>query len=454
MLAERDFYRVEDFIAKEGFTQMRILFIAPNPPSRIRVRSYGFLSQLRHQHQVTLLVQISSSQELADAEALQRQGYEVITVHELQYQAMLRCGMALFGSRPLQVAYANSERFLQAARHLCTQRSFDVIHVEHLRGIASVGKLAQKYPLVWDAVDCISLLFQQTAKAGHSLPVRTMASLEYRRTQQYEAGLLKQLRHVVTISERDRQALLDLHYTQAHSIETNDEDRTGSIHVIPSGVDLAYFHPVKQKRIPYNIVFSGKMSYHANVAAALYLYNDIMPLVWEQQPQATLTLVGSKPPKALQRLASDRRVNVTDYVEDIRPYIQMAQVMVSPMVYSVGLQNKVLEAMALGTPTVVTTPSAKALKAFPGTDILLANSAQEFAEAILLLFNEPELHEKMSIHGQRYVKQQHDWRVATEQLVTVYQQSIASFASTISSQEIFAYSHHIKDNIHVSSLKN
>ena len=420
---------------------MRILFIAPNPPSRIRVRSYGFLSQLRHEHQVTLLVQISSSQELADAEALQRQGYEVIAVHEFHHKALLRCGMALFGSHPLQVAYANSERFLQAARHLCTQRSFDVIHVEHLRGIASVSELAQKYPLVWDAVDCISLLFQQTAKAGHSLPVRTMASLEYKRTQQYEAALLKQLRHVVTISERDRQALLDLRYLQAPVIEMNDKDRTGSIHVIPSGVDIEYFHPVKQKRIPYNIVFSGKMSYHANVAAALYLYNDIMPLVWEHQPQATLTLVGSKPPQALQCLANDSRVNVTGYVDDIRPHVQMAQVMVSPMVYSVGLQNKVLEAMALGTPTVVTAASAKALKALPGTDILLAHSAQEFADAILLLFNNPELHEKMSRNGQHYVKQHHDWHVATEQLVSVYQQSIANSASTVASQEIFAYSH-------------
>ncbi len=422
---------------------MRILFIAPNPPSRIRIRSYGFLSQLRHEHQVTLLVQISSAQELTDAEALQQQGYEVITVRESQRQSVLRSGMALFGSHPLQVAYAKSERFLQVARHLCAQRSFDVIHVEHLRGIASVGELAQNYPLVWDAVDCISLLFQQTAKAGHSLPVRTMASLEYRRTQHYEAAMVKQLPHVVTISERDRQALLDLYNIRPYMTKQNDKHSCIDIYVVPSGVDLAYFHPVKQKRSPYNIVFSGKMSYHANVATALYLYNEIMPLVWKQQPQATLTLVGSKPPKSLQRLASDARVNVTGYVDDIRPYIQMAQVMMSPMVYSVGLQNKVLEAMALGTPTVVAAQSAKALKALHGSDLLVANSAREFAEATLLLLSEPALHKKISSNGRSYVEQHHDWRVATEQLVAVYQQAIASqpnTVSTIPSQENFAYS--------------
>lgn len=404
---------------------MRVLFIVPYPPSRIRIRSYGFLSQLRHKHEVTLLVQVSSAQELADVEALQKQGYEVVVVRESRQQSMLRSGTALLGSSPLQVAYAKSERFLQVAQQLCVQRTFDVIHVEHLRGIASVEQLASNYPLVWDAVDCISLLFQQTAKYGHSLPIRAMATLEHKRTQRYETAMLKHLPYIVTISERDRQAMLNLYHAQMDTVKRVGEDVDVSIDVVSSGVDLAYFYPVEQELSPYNIVFSGKMSYHANVAAALYLYNEIMPLVWKQQPEVTLTLVGSNPPKSLQRLVNDPRVNVTGYVDDIRPYVRNAQVMVSPMVYSVGLQNKVLEAMALGTPAIVAAQSAQALKALHGSDFLVAHSTQEFAEATLLLLNDPELRKKISQNGRHYVEQNHNWSVAAEQLVSVYQQAIA-----------------------------
>src|SRR5207302_10340666 len=137
----------------------------------------------------------------------------------------------------------------------------------------------------------------------------------------------------------------------------------------------------------------------ANVATALYLYQQVMPLIWQQQPEATLTIVGSNPPKVLQALTSDPRVEVTGYVDDLRSYVGQAEIMLSPMVYSVGIQNKVLEAMALGTPVIVATKAAAALDVLPGQDLLVAGSAQEFAEAALRLMNEPELRTSLSEHG-------------------------------------------------------
>src|SRR2546421_1161019 len=139
-------------ISREG-DNMRILFVTPYPPSRIRVRGYGFLTQLSQEHEVTIVTQCASEQELADVMALRSQGQEVVVVQESKRQAALRSGFALFGSHPLQVAYACSLRFRQAVQNLCSRRSFDVVHVEHLRGIASVEWIAHTHPLVWDAVD-------------------------------------------------------------------------------------------------------------------------------------------------------------------------------------------------------------------------------------------------------------------------------------------------------------
>ena len=405
---------------------MRILFVTPYPPSRIRVRGYGFLTQLQREHDVTIVTQCSSEQELADIEALRNQGYEVLVVQESRRQSMLRTGLALFSSTPLQVAFVRSMRFAQAVQDLCTQRNFDVVHIEHLRGIASMEQVARTQPVVWDAVDCISLLWKQTIIAGPNLPVRAMALLEHQRTRRYEARMLGLLRHIVVTSERDRQALIELCRTQTKDILHSDEEPGADMHVLPNGVNLEYFRPMQQERRRFNLVFSGKMSYHANVATALYLYQQIMPLIWQHRPEATLTIVGSKPPKTIQQLANDPRVEVTGYVNDIRPYLARAEVMLSPMVYSVGIQNKVLESMAMGTPVVVAAQAAAALAAHPGRDLLLAQSAQEFAEATLSLLDNAELHSTLSQCGRNYVEQHHDWHTVTNRLVGVYQQAIAA----------------------------
>ena len=286
-------------------------------------------------------------------------------------------------------------------------------------------QLVRTLPLVWDAVDCISLLCKHTKVAGPSLRVRMVARLEHERTQRYEASLLSELQHVVVTSERDRQAMIELHRRQTGDLPGSDEVSGVDVSVLPNGVDLDYFHPMPQERRRFNIVFSGKMSYHANVATALYLYQQIMPLVWGQLPEATLTIVGSKPPKALQLLARDPRVEVTGYVHDMRPYIRRAEVMLSPMVYSVGIQNKVLEAMALGTPVIVATQAAEALEAHPGRDLLVAGTAGEFANETLRLMRDAELHAKLVQHGRRYVEEHHNWRKVTSGLVDIYQRAAA-----------------------------
>lgn len=405
---------------------MRILFVTPYPPSRIRVRGYGFLTQLQREHEVTVMAQCSSDAELANVEVLRTQGYEVVVVQESKKQAVLRSGMALFRSHPLQVAYARSARFTQAVQQLCQERTFDVVHVEHLRGIASLEPLAGSYPLVWDAVDCISLLFKHAISAGPSLSVRTIARLDHKRTQRYEARMLNLLPHVVVTSAHDRQSMIELRRLHEGDVTSSDETLGSGIGVLPNGVDLDYFQPMQSERRRGNVVFSGKMSYHANVATALYLYQQIMPLIWQQRPEVTLTIVGSKPPKAIQNLARDPRVEVTGYVEDIRSYVRRAEVMLSPMVYSVGIQNKVLEAMALGTPVVVAAQAAAALGAQHGRDLLVAESAHEFAKATLRLLDDNELRATLSQYGRSYVEQHHNWQALTSRLVDVYQRAIAT----------------------------
>ena len=152
-------------------------------------------------------------------------------------------------------------------------------------------------------------------------------------------------------SSEDRAALQEL------TARYGGADEVKLVEVLPNGVDLNYFAPQNLPRQGETIVFSGKMSYHANVASVLYLVHEIMPIVWRERPSVGLWVVGQSPTRAVQALARDERVKVTGFVPDLRPYLAQAAVAVSPIRYGVGIQNKVLEAMAMGTP-VVTSPRA------------------------------------------------------------------------------------------------
>ncbi len=384
------------------------------------MRAYGVIRSLAREHDVTILTQVTSQQELHDKEALERQGHRVVTVAGSKLRALRQCAVALLGTEPLQVAYARSSLFLRQAQALCAQQHFDVIHVEHLRGIASMRPLARDYPLVWDAVDCITRLWEQAAIAGPDLALRKVAFLEQKRTARYEGRLIQDLPHITAISEADGEALLRSACPLSQTVAENDLRQ--KITIVPNGIDLDYFCVQPSEYRTYNLVFSGKMSYHANVAAVHYLYREIMPLVWRVQPAATLTIVGSRPPKSIQRLAADSRVEVTGFVEDIRPYIRHAHVVVCPTVYSVGQQNKALEAMALAAPVVLSAQSAASLQTRAGTDLLIAHTAREFADHVLHLFDDENLRESLGNNGRQYVERSHNWPVITERLVALYRQ--------------------------------
>src|SRR5205807_2428662 len=123
--------------------------------------------------------------------------------------------------------------------------------------------------------------------------------------------------------------------------------------VIPNGVDMEHFQPDAERQPP-SLVFSGKMSYHANVTAVLYFVREILPRVRAVEPHVRLRIVGSNPPPEIRRLATDPLITVTGYVPDVQEAVRGAAVAVCPVTVKVGIQNKVLEAMAMGLPVVST----------------------------------------------------------------------------------------------------
>jgi sugar transferase (PEP-CTERM/EpsH1 system associated) len=404
--------------------KMRILYITPYVPSLIRVRPYNLIRSLaqRGQH-ITLLSVSSSAQEEKGANRLTEWCQRVETVPVSHTRSLWSCVKALpQPGLPLQAVYSFSPRMQKRIQTLLKEEQFDLVHVEHLRG-GHFGTVVAGVPKVYDAVDCISLLFEKALHSAPSLASRLIAWLDLGRTRRYEGRLINQYDKVLVTSPQDREALLELD----GRFPKQDEEK--KITVLPNGVDLEYFAFADGDREPETLIFSGKMSYHANVAAVSHLTQEVMPLIWAKRPGVKLEIVGNNPPQTVCALAKDEQVCVTGFVPDLRPYLARATVSVSPMQYSVGIQNKVLEAMATGTPVVASSQACSALKVRDGTHLLVADDPVTFAEQVLRLLDDFALRREMAINGRNYVEERHDWQAIAGNLENIYVEVVDKWQS-------------------------
>ncbi len=405
---------------------MRILYLVPYVPAPIYVRPYQILRTLaRRGHRITLFTLVSRPEERPALADLEAQGIRVRALPLPRWRSLWNAARALPADTPLQAVYCRHPGMYRALDEACAASNgfipFDVIHVEHLRGVQYALYLRERcpdVPVIWDSVDCISYLFRQAAEQSRSFFGQWVTRLEVGRTARYEKRLLHHFDHILVTSRNDRQAYEALLPPGvAHT----------PLHIIPNGVSLDDFYPAEGgERSARTLVVSGKMSYHANITMVLNLVERIMPLVWRERPEVRLQIVGKDPPPKIQALAAERRIEVTGTVPHVRPYLQRAAVAVAPLAYGAGIQNKVLEAMACGTPVVCTPQAVSALEVEPGRHLLVGETPEEFAAAVLSLLASPQRRAAIGMAGHDYVERYHRWDSIAARLEGIYQQAQAA----------------------------
>ena len=392
---------------------MNILFVVPYVPSLVRVRPYNLIRSLADRgHQVTVFTVWVNEQDQELIEDLRQYVYEVKALPMPAWRSLWNCLPALFSGDPLQTSYSWDSNLLS---HLSGSAPYDVVHVEHLRG-ARYGlqlKANTNLPVVWDSVDCISHLFKQAAAKSNDMKSRLRSMFELKRTEKYEGWLLDKFNHILVTSSVDKEALLSLKPDGKHA---------APISVIPNGVDIDTFRPdATIEPDTSTIVISGKMSYHANISMVMHLFHDIMPHVWAKRDDARLLIVGKDPTREVQALDSHPMVTVTGTVPEIRPYLCQATLAVTPITYGAGIQNKVLEAMACGTPVVTTSQAVSAIHVVPGRDLLVADKSETFADAIVSLLNDSNYRHQLGDAGRTYIENHHLWTMSAERLEKIYE---------------------------------
>lgn len=401
---------------------MRLLFVLPYVPTPVRRRPFEILRTLSSRgHGLTLACLQERQEEDETVRELERMGIAVRVQRITRARRLANLALASLRRWPLQAGY---DRHPALARDLSVLASkpgsFDAVHVEHLRGASYGLALRDRLPVLWDAVDSISRLFEQAQRHAADRRTRAVAALELPRTRRFEAHAVRAFSQIVATSREDANALRALALSSVGSFEDDVQ-----VAVVPNGVDLSAFRPPElPRRDPATILMTGKMSYHANVAGAHHLVNEVMPLVWASAPEARVVLAGAAPARSLRELELRHPglVDVTGAVPDLLPMLQTATVSAAPMPYGVGIQNKVLEAMACATPVVARSEVVSDLTVQPGQELLVGRDAPAMANGILGLIRSPERAAQIGQSGRRYVERCHGWADVAGQLECLYQE--------------------------------
>jgi sugar transferase (PEP-CTERM/EpsH1 system associated) len=187
----------------------------------------------------------------------------------------------------------------------------------------------------------------------------------------------------------------------------------GSVHAVTNGVDLDYFTPHLEKGGPC-CAFVGALDYPPNVDAVTWFCREVWPELHRRRPQARLLLIGRRPVPAVTEAASLPGVELFRDVPDVRPYLARAAVAVAPLRLARGVQNKVLEALAMGKAVVASPPALAGLRARPGEQLLTATGAGEWVAELDRLLGDGELRDRLGRAGRQYVEQHHRWDVCLE----------------------------------------
>lgn len=254
----------------------------------------------------------------------------------------------------------------------------------------------QQTPKVVDLVDVDSQKWLDYASASRG-PRAWLYQVEGHRLRRLEAEIPDWAQAVTLVSPAEA----DLYRRFRDS---------ASVHAIGNGVDLEAFQPrPASTEAERGLVFVGALDYRPNVDAACWFCQEVWPALRDRVPGVSLALVGRQPTLAVQRLAGRDGIELVGQVPDVRPYVASAAVAIAPLRIARGVQNKVLEAMAMGKAVVASPQALEGLQASPGVHALAASNPAEWVEALASLLSNAESRQSLGTAARRYVEEQHDW---------------------------------------------
>ena len=372
-----------------------------------KIRTYNMLKGLKLDHEITYLTLDDGAADAVERKQAFEYCDELVCVpHQSRekftagfYSELL---FNLASPLPYAIKKYDSPLMRREIRQRAEAGKFDLVVCDFLAPAANVP---------FD-LECPTLLFQHNVEAMiwkryyevQNNPLKkSYLYTQWRKMRAFERNMCRRFDSVVAVSNDDCEQMMN-----EYGVE--------SIFDVPTGVDTSFFRPSEnQQPSPHNIVFTGSMDWLPNEDAISYFTEKIMPRIRQAIPDVTLTVVGRNPYPSLLELAKrDRSIEVTGRVSDVRPYIERATAYVVPLRIGGGTRLKIYEAMAMEKAIISTTIGAEGLPVIDGVELLLADTAESFAEAVIRVLSDKALASELGDRAAATVRAKFGWeRVAT-----------------------------------------
>ena len=382
---------------------MRVLFLSqrvPYPPNRgDKITTWRLIERMQRSHEVRVVAFAHDDEDRQAARYLSGLGFPTTAIPIDLRRQKLRALPLLFGSRPLTLGVYGSSALQRAVDELAPACDVGYAYSSSMGAFLAPHARLRR---VMHFAELDSDKWRQYAERS-----RWPMSLVYAREQRTLLAFERRIAHSFdenVLCTPLEQRVFEREIPGARSL------------VMRNGVDLAFYRPQPERAEPGHLVFVGVMDYLPNIDGCTWFVREILPRLRARCPTAKLSIVGSRPTPEVLALGRELGVTVTGFVDDPREWLARASVSVAPLRIARGIQNKVLEALAMGLPVVGTTSATQGVEGEPGRDFLLANSVDEQVAAIARLIEDPQLARKLGAQGRAFVESRYDWDVALRPL--------------------------------------
>jgi len=381
---------------------MRILFLTSRFPYPLekgdKLRAYYQIKELSKEHEIILAAVTDSKVSNESFDALKPYCKKIVVYEISKLQTIWNLVKTVFSSKPFQVGYFYSKSFQQKINKVILDDKPTHIYCQLIR-MAEYVKEKKGLIKILDYMDAFSKGYERMSHKMVWLK-RKMVRLEWKRLLKYENRIFSFFDKHIIISQQDK-----------NLIPHPDNEK---IVVSPNGVDLDYFKPGATEK-KYDVIFSGNMSYEPNVESVLFFAREVMPVLLLKRPDIKFVIAGVNPSKEVLALQNDN-VEVTGWVDDMREYYAASRICVAPMLISIGLQNKIIQAMAMEIPCVVTSLANNAIGAVHEKSILLADNAIDFANQVTALLDNQEMAAKIADEAKKFILDKFPWNRIIKEL--------------------------------------
>ena len=381
---------------------MKILYLTSRIPYPIdkgdKLRAYHQIKHLSENHEISLFSLNEESNNQLNYSELEKYCSKIFVEKLGKFEIIKNIFFHLFSKLPFQVSYFYSKRIQKKINKIIDIEKPDLIFCQLIR-MAEYVINQKKYSRLIDYVDILSKGLERRAEIAN-LFLKPVLIWEYNKVKNYEKNCFEKFNEHIIITKQDRDLLA-----------FKEKEK---VHIIPNGIDTDYFKPLNNTK-KYDILFTGNLSYPPNIEAALYLVKKILPKLLEVQPEIKILIAGASPSKKVLSLSSTN-VAIKSWADDIRDYYSVTKIYVAPLQIGTGLQNKLLEAMAMGLPCITSPLSQQGINAPVGEVLLTADSPEKYFKLIYKLLYEQEFSQSLSINAIKFVSENFDWVKIVETL--------------------------------------